>query len=74
MIGNGCLIEKFHISADGQVRKNNGTILSEGFDIKKPSTLILRNVDSRYEGKYKLDVLVHFKRVESVVTVLVAGK
>ena len=43
-----------YISADGQVRKNNGPILSEGFDIKKPSTLILRNVGSRYDGKYKL--------------------
>ena len=63
-----------YISADGQVRKNNGTILSEQFDIKKPTTLILRNVDSRYDGKYKFDVLAYFKRVESVVTVLIAGK
>ena len=62
------------ITNDAPVNKNNKTILAEGFDIRKPSTLILKNVDDRYNGGYKFRVEEDFKQYESVVTVLVTSK
>ena len=59
---------------DGPVVKNNKTILAEGFDIRKPSTLILKNVDDRYNGKYRFTAEAKFNHVESIVTVVVASK
>ena len=59
---------------DGQVMKNNKTVITEGFDIQKPSTLILKNVDDRYNGRYRFDVETYFKKYVSVVTVTVASK
>ena len=62
------------ITNDGLVNKNNLTILTEGFDIRKPSTLILKNLDDRNNGGYKFRVEEDFKQYESVVTVLVTSK
>ena len=62
------------ITNDASVNKNNKSILAEGFDIRKPSTLILKSVDDRYNGGYKFRVEEDFKQYESVVTVLVTSK
>ena len=62
------------IIGDGPLTRNNNTILAEGFDIRRPSTLILRNVDDRYNKRYKFRAQVNFKQYEAIVNVLVASK
>ena len=41
--------------------------------VEKPSKLVLKNVDRRYDGKYKFHVLATFN-TESEVTVIIVGK
>ena len=38
------------------VTKFNTTILGEGFEVRKPSTLILKNVTEDYDGKYEFRI------------------
>ena len=58
------------------IKKFNNTILGKGFDVKKPSTLILENVDENYDGKYRFSVSNQDSSVEvdSDVTVVVLSK
>ena len=60
---------------DKPVRDSNQSILAEGFYVRKPSTLILKNVDDRFNGRYTFEARDGFKqRSKSVVTVFVASK
>ena len=54
--------------------RDNDTIIKKGFNIRKPFTLILKNVDDRYDRRYKFEVEVGLKKNESIVTVTVASK
>ena len=42
--------------------------------IEDPATLVLKNIDERYDGKYKLVVIVGGGISESSIELFVAGK
>ena len=58
------------------LEKDNTTILGHGFDVRKPSTLILKNVDEDYDGKYQFSITTKDFKVDldSDVIVLVLSK
>ena len=60
---------KFRTSAPGI---SNSSL--PGVVIENPGTLVLKNVDARYNGKYQLVVLVSSRIGESSVEFFVAGK
>ena len=62
------------ISGNGPVTKNDKTIFGDGFSIRKPSTLMLKNVDDHYNGEYKFRAQANFKQDQSSVTVVVVSK
>lgn len=58
---------------DENVTKFNSSFPAE-FEIEKPATLVLKNVDYRNNGTYEFWVLSDFLDDTSYVTVFVAGK
>ena len=63
------------IRGDDLERKNT-TSLGEGFEVRKPSTLVLQNVDEDYDGRYQFSIVTKDFKVDldSDVTVLVLSK
>ena len=63
------------IAGDRNPGRDNTTSLGEGFEVRKPSTLILKNVDEDYDGNYRFGIITkHLDRIDSDVTVLVLSK
>ena len=64
------------IRDDEKEKKFNKTILGKGFDVKKPSTLILKNVTEDFDGKYRFTVISKDSSVflDSDVTVVFLSK
>ena len=71
-------------SADGSfdstilayIRGNGSALIRVGFPViavEKPATLVLKNVDNRYDGKYKFRVSA-VTDTNSEVVVFIAGK
>ena len=58
--------------------RTNDAIISNsslpGVATENPATLVLKNVDVRYNGKYRFDVAVAGGGGESVVNLFIAGK
>ena len=61
---------KYSVRPDAAVRNSSLPAIA----IEDPATLILRNVDERYDGKYRLGVAVASGGGNSEVDVFVAGK
>lgn len=61
---------KYSVRPDATVRDSSLPAIA----IEDPATLILRNVDERYDGKYRLGVAVASGGGNAEVDVFVAGK
>ena len=58
------------------IRRNDSAITRTNFpvvEVEKSGTLVLKNVDRRYDGKYKFSVTADFYS-ESEVVVIIIGK
>ena len=58
-------------------RSNNAIITNSSLprvSVENPATLVLKNVDARYNGKYRLAVLVGVVLSESSVELFIAGE
>ena len=62
------------INNDDKLIVNNGSILDQGFEVRKPSTLYLKNVDRRFDGKYRFTIRKNFDSRRFEVTVIVLSK
>ena len=62
------------INNDDKLIINNASILDQGFEVRKPSTLYLKNVDRRFDGKYRFTIRKNFDSPLSEVTVIVLSK
>ena len=68
---NGTFITLASAFGNGPVVPNRGLY---DFEAKKPATLILKNVNETYNGKYKFQLAPSTGLGEDEVTVLIAGK
>ena len=62
------------INNDDKLIVNNGSILNQGFEVRKPSTLYLKNVDRRFDGKYEFSIRKNLDIALSEVTVIALSK
>ena len=62
------------IDSTGKVTRNNKTTLGQGFEVREPSTLYLKVVDERYDGKYQFSIREVVDSSAFVVTVIVLSK